>query len=112
MLVVSALDMGVSFVARWSVLLGGGDPYWPGGGSFRAVGGLVVVSGIEGLAGAPRLLGFILLLGCSGALLVVSALDVVWDCHLRPVYRSYGVSGSFFAWDGPFQVVGGLVGYV
>ena len=90
----------------------GGGPYWPGGGSFRAVGGLVVVSGIEGLAGAPRLLGFILLLGCSGTLLVVSALDVVWDCHLRPVYRSYGVSGSFFAWDDPFRVVGGLVGYV
>ena len=83
---VSALDMGLSFVARLSVLWGGGDPYWPGGSSFRAIGGLVVVPRIEGLAGAPRLLGFILLLGCSGALLVVSALGVFWDCHLRPVF--------------------------
>ena len=103
---------GVVICGPFVGLVGGGILIGLGVALSGLSGGLVVVSGIEGLAGAPRLLGFILLLGCSGALLVVSALDVVWDCHLRPVYRSCGVSGSFFAWDGPFQVVGGLVGYV
>ena len=47
---VSALDMGLSFVARLSVLLGG-DPYWSGGSSFRAVGGACGCLWDRGLGG-------------------------------------------------------------
>ena len=53
-------------------------------------GGLWAVSRVGGLARAPRLLGFGLLVGFSGALLVVSALDMVCDCHLGSLLRSWG----------------------
>ena len=50
---------------------------WGGGG------GLWAVSKVESLARAPRLLRFTLLVSFSDTLLVVSILDIVYDCHLR-----------------------------
>ena len=67
------------------------------------------MSGFRGLARAPRLLGFGLLVGFSGALLVVSALDMVCDCHLGRfcgpgvvVGGSCGAYWSLLAWGWPF----------
>ena len=50
---------------------------------FQIVGGLAgCVHGRGPGAGAPRLLGFILLEGFSGTLLAVSILYMVYDCNL------------------------------
>ena len=38
--------------------------------------------------GAPRLPKFILLVSLSDTLLVVSILDIVYDCHLRQLLQS------------------------
>ena len=56
---------------------------------FPGCGGLVgcVQSSVLG-AGAPRLPRFILLVSFSGTLLVVSILDIVYDCHLRLLFKS------------------------
>ena len=81
------------------------------------------MSGFRGLARAPRLLGFGLLVGFSGALLVVSALDMVCDCHLGRfcglgwlLVVPVGPIGPYWPGGGPFRAVGGggggLVGCV
>ena len=36
----------------------------------------------------PRLPGFILLVSFGDTLLMVSNLDIVYDCHLRPLLQS------------------------
>ena len=60
-------------------------------------GGLVGCVWGRGLgAGAPRLLGFALLVVFVGALLVVSVLDIIWDCCLWPSYWSRGINYSCF----------------
>ena len=69
----------------------------------------------------------------SGTLLVVSTLNMVWDCHLRPFCQSWGGGGGmevggggevileevnwvtmglFLLEDNPFNTVKGLVDYV
>ena len=45
-------------------------------------GGLCVVPKVESSARAPRLPRFILLVSLSDTLLVVSILEIVYDCHL------------------------------
>ena len=53
-------------------------------GPFRAAGW-----GGAGFVGRVRVRGgFILLGGFSGALLVVSILGIVYDCHLQPLLQS------------------------
>ena len=57
-----------------------------------------VCRGGEGLVGCvqnrqfgacvPRLPGFILLVSFGDTLLMVSDLDIVYDCHLRPLLQS------------------------
>ena len=54
---------------------------WPFPGCV-GVGGLWSVSKVEGSTGAPCLPGSILMGGFNGALLVVSILGMVYDCHL------------------------------
>ena len=54
---------------------------WPFPGCV-GVGGLWAVSKVEGSTGAPCLPGSILMGGFNGALLVVSILGMVYDCHL------------------------------
>ena len=67
-------------------------PCWPGGGPFRAVvgweGGLWAVSKVESSARAPRLPRFIQLVSFIDTLLVVWTLNIVYDCHLRPLLQS------------------------
>ena len=71
------------------VSVGTMGPFWPGGGPFQAVGeGLWTVSKVESLARAPRLPRFILLISFSDTLLVVSTLDIVYDCNLGPLFCS------------------------
>ena len=53
-----------------------------GGGGGGGGGGLWAVSKVEGSTGAPCLPGSILMGGFNGALLVVSILGMVYDCHL------------------------------
>ena len=75
----------------------GGSPIWVSAdlslliGPFRA-GGLVGVmwaaSKIQGLVRASHLLRLILLVSFSDTLLVVSILDIVYDCHLWPLLQS------------------------
>ena len=59
---------------------------WPFPGSVCVCvcvgGGLCVVPKVESSARAPRLPRFILLVSLSDTLLVVSILDIVYDCHL------------------------------
>ena len=45
-------------------------------------GGLCIVPKVESSARAPRLPRFILLVSLSDTLLVVSILEIVYDCHL------------------------------
>ena len=49
--------------------------------------GLWTMSKIERLARASCLSRFTLVVSTSDTLLVVSTLDVVQDCHLRPFYQ-------------------------
>ena len=51
-------------------------------------GGLWAVSRVGGLARAPRLPRFIQLVSFIDTLLVVWTLDIVYDCHLRPLLQS------------------------
>ena len=71
------------------------------------------MSGVQGRGlsvCAPRLPGFILLVGFSGALLVLSALDMVLWLPLGAAFTidgSYESNGSFLAWGWPFPGCGG-----
>ena len=56
-------------------------------GGFCSPGGLLIVP-VELGAPAPRLPRFILLVSFSDTLLVVSILEIVYDCHLRPLFQS------------------------
>ena len=69
---------------------------WGGGGVGESQeGGLAGYVQNRGLgACAPRPPGFILLVGFGGALLVVSILGIVQDCHLCPLLRSCGGGGG------------------
>ena len=68
---------------------------WPGDNSFHIAGGegmaggggdcsLQAVPKVESSARAPRLPRFIQLVSFSVTLLVISILDIVYECHLRP----------------------------
>ena len=65
---------------------------WPGDRLFQALGGgggvLWAVSKVKSSERAPRLLRFIMLVSFSDNLLVVSILDIVYDCHLRSLLQS------------------------
>ena len=69
-------------------LLWGGLPWLVG--PFRAVGreGLWAVSKVESSARAPHLPKIILLISFGDTLFVVSILNIVYDCHLRPLLQS------------------------
>ena len=63
------------------------------------VGGLWAVSRVGGSAPMPRLPGFFLLGGFGGALLVVSVLGIVYDCHLLLLLESWGgINGSWWSY--------------
>ena len=79
-------------------------PFWPGGGPFLTVGGLVGCVRGRGLgARAHRFPGFILLGGFGGALLVVLVLAPF-------AVLGGGVIGGSCGLGGPFRAVGGLMG--
>ena len=67
-------------------------PFWPGDGSFWAWalggGGLWALSKVETSAGAAHLPRATLLVNFSDTLLVVSILDIVYDCHLWLLLQS------------------------
>ena len=70
------------------VICGSYGSFWARGGPFRAVGGWMGVGVLVGCAQsrelggrAARLLRFILLVSFSDTLLVVSMVDIVYDCH-------------------------------
>ena len=91
----SVIAIWVAFaVLGWLLVVPVGPigPYWPGGGPFRAVGGggggLWAVSKVGSSARAPRLPRFIQLVSFIDTLLVVWTLDIVYDCHLRPLLQS------------------------
>ena len=57
----------------------------------------------------------VMVINFGGALLVVSILGVVYDCHWWPLLRSWGDMGPFWPAYSPFRAVnegGGLVGLV
>ena len=82
----------VCFSGLWGLLMvsvGTMGPFWPGDSPFRTMGeGLWAVSKVESLACVPRLPRFILLISFSDTLLVVSILDIVYDCNLGPLFCS------------------------
>ena len=61
---------------------------WPFPGWAGRWGGLWAVSKVESSARAPRLPRFIQLVSFIDTLLVVWTLDIVYDCHLRPLLQS------------------------
>ena len=56
---------------------------------FRLWGALWAMSKVESSPRVPRLLGFILLVSLSGALLVVSILSIFYECHLSLLLQSW-----------------------
>ena len=68
---------GVGPFRAGRVVVGGGGVLWA-----------VCVQGREPDARVSRLPMIILLGGYSDTLLVVSILDIVYDCHLRPLLQS------------------------
>ena len=72
---------------------------------------------IEGWGTDPSCLPrFIPLVGSSDALIVVSILDIVWDCHLWPFRTCFVVfvetMGTFSPEDNHLQAVRKPVGYL
>ena len=65
----------------WSVIAVGGPCFGPGGCCYWVLWELCVLFGRELGASVPPLPRFILLQSFSDTLLVVSILDVVYDCH-------------------------------
>ena len=66
----------------WLSFVGAMGPFWLWVGGWMGVGVLVGCAQSRELGGrAARLLRFILLVSLSDTLLVVSMVDIVYDCH-------------------------------